>query len=238
MKCDKIIAVFLICLCFSSCSDREKYVDIIEAKAREINDYKARLKKQESVISQVRDSVSMLVAEINKFKKDPILLKNQAEEAYKNQETAKVGEILTELLQYHAQSKEIKQVEMLHNTLLKKEEAERKAEQRRLAAEELKNPHTAKGLAKKAAKGGWVVGIWQKEDDLYATIVYRYGAYYLYELTPSASSIGGEMKLKQVEKGKYRAYDEKEDDRIYVVTEEGLETYRYDTRTAMWKKGE
>ncbi len=238
MKCDKLIAALWVCLCLSACSNKEKYIEVVEAKAREITDYKARLQQKDKVISVVRDSVKMLEMELNKYKKDPVLLKEQAEEAYKNQETEKVGEILTELLQYHAQSKEIKQVEMLHNTLLKKEEAERKAEQRRLAAEELKNPRTAKGLAKKAAKGGWVVGVWQKEEDRYVTIVYRYGSYFLYELTPSASLIDGEMKLKLVEKGKYKAHDGKDDGTVYVVTEEGLETHRYDTRTAVWKEGE
>ncbi len=235
----------MICYLGSSCSDKDKYIPIIEEKEKQVTEITIKYQNLVNTVSQLRDSLTSLTTEVEKYQTDPSLLIAKANNAYKDKDKETLADIQAELMKYHPQSEEIKQVEVLYNKLLKEEEAEKiaeerriaaekKAEERRQAAEERKNPHTALGLAKKAARGGWVVGVWQMGYGHYTSIVSRNGVYYMCDLTPSVSSIDSEMRLRMVGDGTYKAYNEEDDDAIYVVTPEGLAAYQYGTQTGFW----
>ncbi|MCR5711357.1 MAG: hypothetical protein K6G46_02745 [Prevotella sp.] len=131
------ITLLFTTLLLTACSDNNKYHDIIEQDHVQMREYKTQIQQLQEKITEIRDSVATLQAEIQMYHVDPYDLKTQAEEAYKNKDKDRMGEIIVELLTYHPENKTIiSRIEFLYSKLTKQLQAEQAAEQRRLAAEQ------------------------------------------------------------------------------------------------------
>lgn len=206
---------------------------MIETKEKEIQELNNKLSTLERNLTNKTDSIRDLKKIIEKYETDPSALKAKAEEAYKNREKSRLENILNELKRYHPDNVCVQQVEALLTKYEKELLAEQKEAERKAAEEERRNPHTAKGLAKKAARGGWILGIWNTGYGQFTSIVVRNGSYYMCDLNPVASEIYNEQRLRLIGEGTYKPVDE-DDDAIYVVTPEGLAAYMYGTLASFW----
>lgn len=229
-----LLFLLALTLCCSACVSKTDYNSMVEAKDAEIQDLNSKLWSVNSALSYVRDSVKELKGIIEKFETDPSSLKAQAEEAYMAKDKNRLEYILDEIKRYHPDSECVQQVESILSKYEKELIAEQKEQERKAAEEERRNPHTAKGLAKKAARGGWVLGIWSTGYGHYTTIVVRNGSYYMCDLNPSDSDIYNEQRLRLVGEGTYKPVDD-DDDAIYVVSPEGMAAYMYGTLASFWE---
>ncbi len=137
MKTHITLLISFPLLLLTACSNNSKYHEIIEQDHVQMREYKKQIQQLQDKITEIRDSVVTLQAEIQMYHVDPYDLKAQAEEAYKNKDKERMGEIIIELLTYHPENKTIiSRIEFLYSKLTKQLQAEAAAEQRRLAAEQ------------------------------------------------------------------------------------------------------
>lgn len=240
-----LYALFFCSGFFISCISQSEHDKALAEKETEINTCLSNITKSEKFIRQLTDSIKKINAELENYRTNPSSVFAQAQNAYSIKDRDAVLKSLSMIQKYHPESEYLsktqalltkleKELEAIRIAEEKRIEAERKAEERRAAEEERRNPHTPKGLAKKAARGGWVLGIWRLGSGNYTTIVNRNGTFYMCDMFPSNSDIYDEQKLRQVGDGMYQCVDD-EDDTIYIVAPNGLAAYNYGTQVAFWE---
>jgi len=235
-------SAILMLLC-ASCANSELERTIRLQKSK-LEGFEMKLNSLEYKLQLSKDTITALRNELYHYQLDPAKLFSQANESYVSKDTTLLVSIFDELAKYHKEREETKKVKKMVEALraeyqakekarLAKEKAQQLAEERRRILEEQKHPHTASGLAKKAAHGSTIVGIWQMSPDACVTIIKRKGSYYMYILFPYISSIDSPDRLLSLGNGTYK-YAEEETGETFVVRPDGLYAYAYGVLSNVW----
>lgn len=236
MKNVIVLLLMMMSILVSSCTNKEQEQLINKQKAQ-IEGFELKVKQLENQYKESAETIENLKAEIQKYQTNPAKLMAEADKAFAEKDTLKLKNLYKELHDYHIESPETVKAEKLltnlRNEYLKIQKAREAKERAEAAAEERRNPHTPGGLAKKAAKGGTIIGVWQMSVGVCVTIIERNGRFYMYNLYTQSSSIGDPDRLLLLGDGVYR-YAEEETGETFVARPDGLYAYAYGSLSSVW----